>query len=66
MVEKVLSLLGDDQREALTLKYIVGLTSEEVGRALGRNPSAIDSLLQRARAAFAKEWNALSSEEVKL
>jgi DNA-directed RNA polymerase specialized sigma24 family protein len=58
--------LTEDQREALTLKYVVGLSSAEVGAALGRNAEAVDSLLQRGRASFAREWNALSSEEVNL
>ncbi|MGO9486143.1 MAG: RNA polymerase sigma factor [Rhodomicrobium sp.] len=64
LVEQVLDKLTEDQREALTLKYIVGLTSEEVGLALGRSGDAVDSLLQRGRAAFAREWSALSSDEV--
>lgn len=64
LVDQVLAKLREDQREALTLKYVVGLTSEEVGAALRRSTEAVDSLLQRGRAAFAREWNALSSEEV--
>lgn len=64
LVDQVLAKLTEDQREALTLKYVVGLTSEEVGAALRRSTEAVDSLLQRGRAAFAREWNALSSEEV--
>jgi RNA polymerase sigma factor (sigma-70 family) len=66
LVEQVLSKLTEDQREALTLKYVVGLTSEEVGQTVGKSSEAIDSLLQRGRASFAREWNALSSEEVNL
>ena len=66
LVELVLAKLTEDQREALTLKYVAGFTSQEVAATLGRNSEAIDSLLQRGRASFAREWNALSSEEVTL
>jgi len=31
---------------------------------LGKKPEAIDSLLQRARDAFGREWTRLSSDEV--
>jgi DNA-directed RNA polymerase specialized sigma24 family protein len=65
LVNSVLDLLTEDQRDALVLKYVVGMTSQEVGAALNKKPEAVDSLLQRGRAAFAREWNALSSEEVK-
>lgn len=64
LVGAVMAKLTGDQREALTMKYVVGLSSAEVGAALGRNAEAVDSLLQRGRAAFAREWNALTSEEV--
>jgi RNA polymerase sigma factor (sigma-70 family) len=63
-IEHVLALLTDDQREALTLKYVVGMTSEEVATAVGKSSEAVDSLLQRGRAAFAREWDALLSEQV--
>ena len=63
-VAQVLSLLTDDQREALTLKYVVGMSSEEVASALEKSPEAVDSLLQRGRTAFAREWDALLSEQV--
>lgn len=63
MVGQVLALLGEDQREALTLKYVIGLSSAEMALVLKRRPEAVDSLLQRGRAAFVKQWEALSSEE---
>ena len=65
VVDLVLDKLTDDQRDALVLKYVVGMSSQEVGAALNKKPEAVDSLLQRGRAAFAREWNALSCEEVK-
>jgi RNA polymerase sigma-70 factor, ECF subfamily len=66
LVGHVLARLGDDHREVLTLKYIVGLSSREIADLIGRQPGAIDSLLQRARDAFAEVWTQLTSEEVPL
>ena len=66
LVEHVLGMLTEDQREVLTLRFVIGLSSQETGAVLDRTPEAIDSLVQRGRAAFCREWNALSSEAVKL
>lgn len=63
-IDCVLSSLADNQREALILKYVIGLTSQEVGVAMGRSGDAADSLLQRARTAFSKEWNRLHESEM--
>lgn len=63
-IEHVLCSLTEDQREALILKYVVGMSSMEVARTMGKTSEAIDSLLQRGRAAFAREWDALLSEQV--
>ncbi len=49
--------LSADHRELLTLKYVLGFSSEEIGRALGKRAGAVDSGLQRARAAFEAVWN---------
>ncbi len=65
-VESVLCSLLDDQREALILKYVIGMSSQEVGSIMGRRASAVDSLLQRARDAFEKEWNRIHEPEVNL
>lgn len=59
-----LARLTPDHREAIALKYVVGMSSAEIGKLLGRRPEAVDSLLQRARAAFGEEWTQLTSEEV--
>ncbi len=64
MVESVLGRLSEDHREVLNLKYIVGLSCAEIGSLLGRKSVAIDSLLQRARAAFGAEWTRVTTEEV--
>lgn len=45
----VLSELPRHQREAIVLREFYGLSHEEVGAALGVTPSAVDSLLVRAR-----------------
>lgn len=43
-------------RWALVLKYIDGYSVKEIGTMLARTPKAVDSILQRARAAFAKAY----------
>jgi len=53
LVATTLAKLGDDQRDVLILKYIHGLTTREIAEIVDRSPEAVDSLLQRARAAFA-------------
>lgn len=66
LVGQVLSELSPDHREVLTLKYVIGLSSAEIGKLTDKKADAVDSMLQRARAAFEKNWIQLSSEEVKL
>ena len=66
LVGLTLAQLSDDHREVLTLKYVVGLSSREIGDLLGKAPPAIDSMLQRARDSFATTWTQLTSEEVSL
>jgi RNA polymerase sigma-70 factor (ECF subfamily) len=65
-IEVALKKLSDDHREALVLKYIVGLSSIEVGELTGKSPKAVDSLLQRARASFATAYGSPLEDEVKL
>jgi RNA polymerase sigma-70 factor (ECF subfamily) len=64
LVAGVMGELSPDHREVLTLKYVVGLSSSEIGRTLGKRPEAVDSMLQRAREAFARRWNRITSDEV--
>ena len=66
LIAQAMSALSADHREAVALKYVVGLSSAEIAQVLGRRPEAVDSLLQRARAAFGQEWTRLTSEEVNL
>lgn len=46
----ILETLPEDQREALRLKYIEGLSLSDIGEVLGRSPAAVGMLLHRARA----------------
>jgi RNA polymerase sigma-70 factor (ECF subfamily) len=64
LVQEVLARLSDDHRDALTMKYVIGMSSQEIGAVIGRSGEAVDSLLQRGRACFAAEWNSLTSEQV--
>jgi len=64
VVANVLESLSDDHREVLVLKYVVGMTSAEIGEILEKRSDAVDSLLQRARACFANEWLTVTCEEV--
>lgn len=64
VVACTMSGLSAEHREALALKYVIGLSSAEIGQMLGKRPDAVDSLLQRAREAFAREWDRLTSDEV--
>lgn len=47
----ILASLASDQREALLLKYVDGLSLVELGQVLGRSPRAASQLLYRAREA---------------
>jgi RNA polymerase sigma factor (sigma-70 family) len=66
LVACAMQSLSAEHREVLTLKYIIGMSSAEIGKMLGKRSDAIDSLLQRAREAFARTWETLSSDVVTL
>lgn len=51
-VNQVLSLLDDDQADALVLKYVHGLSAQEIAKATGKSRAAVNSSLQRARERF--------------
>jgi len=53
-VSEILRQLPDDQREVLALKYLHGLSTDEIAPLISRSPAAVNSLLQRAREAFAR------------
>jgi len=48
-----LAALPDHYREALVLKYIEGLSVEEVAQVMGRSFKSVESILVRARRALA-------------
>lgn len=45
---EALRSLPAKQREVLTLRYVVGASTEEIGRLLGKSPAAVYSLQARA------------------
>lgn len=53
-VGAVLRDLSDEHREALVLKYVLEMSASEIATLTGRTPTAVNSLLQRAREAFAQ------------
>lgn len=55
-LRQALAGLPEDQAEALRLKYVAGLTSEEAGQVMGRSAEAVNSLLQRGRDALRGRW----------
>lgn len=61
----VMRKLPDDQREALALKYLIGLSAAEIASLTEKTPAAVNSLLQRAREAFAIEAGDLFEEETR-
>lgn len=51
-VNAILDKLPEDHSQALVLKYVNGLSTDEVGAVMRRSPEAANSLLQRARQSF--------------
>lgn len=47
-LEAAISKLPKRQRQVIELKYLAGLTNDEVGAALGKSPGAINTLQWRA------------------
>jgi RNA polymerase sigma-70 factor (ECF subfamily) len=52
VLHTLMAELNEDQREALVLKYGERLTMAEIAVVMGRSAAAVNSLLQRARAAL--------------
>jgi RNA polymerase sigma-70 factor, ECF subfamily len=48
-VHKAVETLPEDQREALLLQHLEGLSHRQIAEVMRRKPSAINGLLQRAR-----------------
>jgi RNA polymerase sigma-70 factor (ECF subfamily) len=49
-IRRLVEQLNPDQREALLLQHVEGLTIAEIAMVMGRSLAAVNSLLQRARA----------------
>ena len=62
-VQRALETMSESHRECLILKYVTGLSSAEIGTQISLSSEAVDSLLQRARKAFAKEWEIMHGED---
>ena len=51
-VQAVLGQMSEEHGQALVLKYVNGLSTDEVAAVMKRSPEAANSLLQRARQSF--------------
>lgn len=52
-LEAAIDRLPDDQREAITLAHLAGMSRSEIGAQMGRTEEAVRALLHRARARLA-------------
>jgi RNA polymerase sigma-70 factor (ECF subfamily) len=59
----VLWSLPEEHREVLCLRFMLGLSAQEVGEIMDRTPAAIDSLVQRAKAAFRAASDDITEED---
>ena len=57
-LRRLVAGLPEPQREALLLQYVESLTIAQIATVLHRSPAAVNSLLQRARAALYREGKA--------
>jgi RNA polymerase sigma-70 factor (ECF subfamily) len=55
LLRKIVASLNADQREALLLQYVEDLAIAEIAVVMGRSAAAVNSLLQRARAAIFRQ-----------
>lgn len=63
VVQTMLDALPNHYGKALELKYIEGLSVEEIGERLEVGATAAQSLLARARTAFRRRLNVMSAED---
>src|SRR5262249_24898944 len=54
-VQRVLSLLSDDQRAVLLLRVVGDLSIEDVAKAVGKRPGAVKALQRRGLASVKRE-----------
>jgi RNA polymerase sigma-70 factor (ECF subfamily) len=62
-IRRIVYSLPDNQREALLLQYLEGLSHAEIAFVIGRSPTAVNSLIQRARARVYRDGRAYFLEE---
>jgi RNA polymerase sigma-70 factor (ECF subfamily) len=62
LVGATLSSLPPEYAEALVQKYVEGRSVSEIGRIRGKGDKAIESLLTRARTAFARVFELLAKK----
>jgi RNA polymerase sigma-70 factor (ECF subfamily) len=62
-IQMVLGRLAENYQECLVLKYVCGFSSEEIAGMIDGTATSVDNTLQRARKAFATEWNLLNGDE---
>jgi len=63
-IRKIILALPEDQREALLLQHLEGLSIAEIASVMDRSAAAVNSLLQRARARAYQEGKGLFLEEI--
>jgi RNA polymerase sigma-70 factor (ECF subfamily) len=57
-IRSIVMSLPDDQRDALLLQHLEGLTMAQIAIVMGKTPAAVNSLLQRARARALRQGRA--------
>jgi RNA polymerase sigma-70 factor (ECF subfamily) len=54
MIQRALRVLTEEQREVVVLRFLVGMSLEEVARAMGKSVGAVKALQHRALSALAR------------
>ena len=63
-IRRIVLGLPEDQREALLLQHLEGLSISEISYVMGRSTAAINSLLQRARARAYQDGKGFFLEDI--
>ena len=59
----VLAKIPEHYRYVLVLKYLDGMTMKQIAKVAGKTPKAVDGVIQRAKAAFEKEYSDMESRD---
>ncbi len=54
MIQRALGVLTEEQQEVVVLRFLVGMSLEEVARAMGKSVGAVKALQHRALSALAR------------